>query len=92
MHAAGFKPVDDRWRQMKAAYDACTAADVPVPERVSKFFNHDTPDEAGVEVEESDLKACGAITEWEADMREGYEIHVDRIPPDVKIVRVYMSY
>ncbi len=88
----GFKPPDDKWKKMKEVYDACAKAGVPEPSEVSKFFGYDKPDPAGVTVEEDALIKCGAVKEYSADMQDGYEIDVKRLPPDVTIIRVYNSY
>jgi hypothetical protein len=77
---------------MKAAWDACRAAGVDPPETVEDYFNGEPPDEAGVEVGEEDLKILGAITKYDAEMYDGFEVHVDKLPKDVKIIRFYNSY
>lgn len=92
IHVQGFKPPDEKWQRMKAAWDACTAAGVNPPKDVSAFFNHEEPDSAGVEVDEKALRKCGAVTDFSGDMQEGFEVHVDKVPKDVKVVRVYASY
>lgn len=88
----GFKPPDETWVKMKAVWDACEAAAVPVPDHVAAFFGYDTPDAAGVEVSRKDLEACGAVREWQAEMEDGFEIDISKVPADVKIIRVYTSY
>lgn len=92
IHVCGFKPPDEKWTKMKAVWDACKDAGVDPPKDVSAFFNHEEPDPAGVEIDEKALKKCGAAVDFEGDMQEGFDIHVDKLPKDVKIVRVYASY
>ena len=84
-HVIGFKPPDEKWQQMKKVYDSCEAAGVDIPDDVDKFFNYETPDNNGVEVE---LK----LHEWSYDCQDGYEVHVSEIPKDVKVIRFYNSY
>lgn len=91
-HVVGFKPPDETWSKMKAAWDSCEAAGVPVPDSVLKFFGYSPPDPAGVEVDQKALEACGAVRKWSEEMQEGFEIDVSKVPVDVKIVRVYNSY
>jgi hypothetical protein len=91
-HAVGFKPPDAKWQQMKAIWDACEAADVELPDRVDDYFGGERPDPAGVEVSEDSLIAAGAVAKWKDEYSEGYEVHVDKLPQDVKIVRVYNSW
>lgn len=95
MNAEAFKPPDDKWRRMKAVWDACQEADVPIPADVEQYFGGEDPDPAGVEVDQTVLIDSGVITDWndgDHGMSEGVEIHVDKIPADVKIIRVYNSY
>lgn len=84
-HVVGFKPPDEKWKKMKAVYDACIEAGTEVPSSVTDFFNYEPPDPAGVEVE---IKA----REWKDDMCEGYEIDLKSLPKDVTIIRFYNSY
>jgi hypothetical protein len=88
----GFKPPDAKWRKMKAAYDACSAAGVDPPPSVMEFFGGDSPDDAGVEVDRKALEECGAVVPYSANMQEGYEVYVDKLPKDVKVVRFYNSW
>lgn len=88
-HVVGFKPADERWHQMKAIWDSCEAAGIEPPESVSAFFDWSDPDPAGVEVA---IERTPAVQEYRADMREGFEINIKLLPPDVTIVRVYNSY
>ena len=91
-HVYGFKPPDEKWWLMKAVWDACRAAGVDPPVGVREFFNHDEPDHAGVVVGEKDLVACGAVSKYTAEMQNGYEVDVTKLPTDVKIIRFVNSY
>ena len=91
-HVVGFKPPDERWKQMKAARDACAAAGVPLPDAVDRFFGFEPPDDAGVTIPEKQLIEDGVVTEYNDRYRDGYEIHLDKVPKDVKIIRVYNLY
>lgn len=86
-HVVGFRPPDKEWLKMKAVYDACTAAKIEIPEVVDDFFGNEEPDPVGVEV---DIDSC--VSEYNAECRDGYEIHIDKIPKGVSIIRVYNSY
>jgi hypothetical protein len=89
-HVSGFRPPDERWRQMKAVYDASKAAGLDPPEEVMEFFGWSAPDEAGVEV---DLDGSGAVREWKGDFsRAGFEIDVRNLPSDLHILRFYNSW
>jgi hypothetical protein len=91
-HIIGIKPPDDKWLAMKAVYDACILAKITVPHEVISFFGGDEPDAMGVRVRQSILEKCGAVIEYSADMRDGFEIDITKLPKDVKIIRVYNSY
>jgi len=85
----GFKPPDDKWKKMKAIWDACEEAGVDTPKRVYKFFDGVPPDESGVEVELMETPCC---REYREEMRDGYEIEVAKLPKDIKIIRFWNSY
>jgi hypothetical protein len=91
-HIIGFKPPDDKWRKMKAVWDACEAASVEPPAEVEKFFEYETPDVVGVRVTCGALTDCGAVVEWRDDTRDGFEVHVGKLPPDVTVLRFYNSW
>jgi hypothetical protein len=84
-HVTGFTPPDGTWQQMKAVWDACEAARVPVPEEVATFFGDEPPDPAGVET-------GLPLREWNGDSRAGYELDVAAIPPQVQVIRFYNSW
>lgn len=88
-HIVGFRPADDKWRKMKAVYDACQDAGTQVPDSVIRFFDYAPPDEAGVEV---DIEKTDAVTEWRGDMREGFEVDLTQLPEGITVIRFYNSY
>ncbi len=47
-HIVGFRPPNEKWKQMKAVYDACVKAEIDAPSEVRKFFNDEPPDPEGV--------------------------------------------
>lgn len=99
-HVVGFKPPDEKWRRMKAAWDACSLAGVEVPKEVDEFFGGDPPDERGVEVRlqylpksaESPDGLHPALRRWSDSFRDGYEVDVTKLPKDVTILRFYNSW
>jgi len=88
-HVTGFKPPDDKWKKMKAVYDACKAAGIHPPEDVDDFFGSSPPDDRGVEVE---IERHPCTKKYSDDMRQGFEIDIRKLPPDVTIIRFYNSY
>jgi len=86
-HVIGFRPADEEWQKMRAAWEACKSAGVEPPREVDRFFNGEPPDPAGVEVPLGD-----AVTAYRADMQEGFEVHLDKLPPGLKVIRFYNSW
>ena len=85
----GFKPPDEKWKKMKAIWDACEKACVNTPAKVEKFFNGVPPDDSGVEVELEDTPCC---REYREEMCNGYEIEIAKLPKDIKIIRFCNSF
>jgi hypothetical protein len=87
-HIVGFRPADEKWNKMKATWLACEDAGVPIPEEVKAFFHYESPgDKPGIEVEIKE-----ALREWTDDCRQGYEVDLTKLPPDVKVLRFYNSW
>lgn len=91
-----FRPADDKWREMKAIWDACKKAGVQVPEAVTDFFNDEAPDEAGVRIS---LYGEDEIVEKYDGGRErcedGLQVDLDKLLakyPGVKYLRFVNYY
>lgn len=85
----GFKKPDSTFNKMKAVYDACVAAELDIPNEVHDYFEGEPPDKAGVVV---DLKGHEAVTDYSAEMSEGFEIDLSLIPKDITIIRFVNSW
>jgi hypothetical protein len=84
----GFRPPDEEYYRMRASYDCHCELDLDPPHQVTDYFGlMGMPDEAGTEVPLGD-----AVQEWEGFMSEGYEIHLDKLPEDVKVIRFFNSW
>ena len=88
-HVIAFKPPDETWHKMKAVYDACTKAGTSIPPEVSRYFDGSAPDPSGVEVSLDKSPAC---KEYRAEMQNGYEVDLTKLPKDVEIIRFVNSY
>ena len=88
----GFKPPDDKWKAMKAVWDACKAAGVPAPKAVEDYFGEVPPDESGVYVSQRALEKAGAVRNYTEDSQQGFEVLLDKLPKDVTIIRFYNSW
>jgi len=87
-HVVGFIEPDEKWYQMKAAWDACKMVGVEPPREVRAFFGDEAPDDAGRVVE---IK--NAVVEWSDDNRNqwGYEVILNKLPANVTRVRFFNS-
>lgn len=87
-YVVGFKPADDKWKKMKAVWDACEDAGIGIPATVHAFFDGEYPgDSPGMTVD-----ICQAITEWSAGDSCGYEVDVTKLSKDVTVVRFFNSW
>lgn len=87
-HVVGYRPQDEKWHQMKAAWNACKNAGITVPRDVESFFNDEDPNTLpGLEVDIRD-----AVEEWDDRYRQGYQVDLAALPKDVKFLRFYNSY
>lgn len=84
-HVIGFIPPDEKWKAMKAIYDACEAAGVNTPDEVARFFDHSAPDPRGVEMEIPASK-------WSDESRQGFEIELSKIPAAVTVIRFFNAF
>lgn len=88
-HVVGIKPPNDEYKKKLAAWKACDAAGVSVPQALIAFFGPDGPREEGVEVNLEDYVCC---EKYIAEMRDGFTIDLEKIPIGVRFVRFYNSY
>lgn len=83
-HVEGFAPPDDEWRKMKAIWDACDVAGIDAPAEVSEFFNDEKPDEQGIKI---DLDRHPSVSEYHGDGEGGFQVEIEKLPPQVKFIR-----
>jgi len=88
-YVVGIRRPDEKWAQMKAVWDACRAAGVGPPDEVLEFFNHESPDPAGIIVE---LRGTPCIRAYNDDMRQGWEVDIATLPKNVTAVRFFNSW
>lgn len=91
-YVVGIKPPDAKWLAMKEVWDACQMAVVEPPQAVWEFFENAPPDPSGVPVDQRILERSGSLRPFKADMQEGFEVDVDKLPPGVKVVRFVNSW
>jgi hypothetical protein len=91
-NVCAFVPPDAEFKKKLNAYRSCVEAGIPVPKELDKFFGGEEPDDNGREIDDRELEKMGALTEYSADSREGYEIDITKLPKEVKIIRFYNSW
>lgn len=88
-HVIGIKPPDEKWKKMKAIWDACSAAGIEPPGEVVSFFDYTAPDPLGVEVA---IEKSRSVKEYTDDMRSGFEVDLKALPEDVTVLRFWNSW
>jgi len=88
----GVKPPDERWKQMKAIFQACEAANVEVPGSVWEFFKGERPDAKGVVEQLGNYYDAKKNHPCCTSNGKGFEVDITKLPADVKIVRFVISY
>ena len=88
MRIKGYRGKDAEWKKMEKVWYACEEAGIGTPKEVDEFFGWEPPSIAcGKEV---DIKE--AITILDADMIEGWNVDISKLPKEVKIIQFYNSY
>jgi len=83
-YVVGFIPPDEQWKKIKAAYDALVAAGIDIPQEIYRVLG-DEPSDHGKEV-------SIPSKEWCDDYRDGFDITLSELDPNIKIIRFYNSY
>lgn len=95
-YVQGIKPPDEHWQKMRDAWQACSDAGVSIPKELVAFFGDDAhtidgPDPRGVVVElgeiHDDDNLHDFVSLYRTGNQNGFEIDVDHIPKDIKIIR-----
>lgn len=89
-HVVGIRPPDNKWKSMKAVWDACKAVEINPPPEVLDFFGHQEPDNAGLVVHLDTDGDC--VREWHTEEGQGYEVILGKLPAKITIVRFYNSW
>jgi hypothetical protein len=76
---------DPKFKQMFAAYQACEAANVEIPDAVIDYFNDEEPNPKGLEVTIPVKKSSG-------EMKYFYDFNVSELPKDVESIRVVVDF
>lgn len=83
-----FRAPDEKWEKMRAVYDSCRDLGVEPPSEVLEFFNDQPPDPRGVEIPFDGHE----WTDPDGDSRDGIEVVIADLPPDLTHIRFVNSY
>jgi hypothetical protein len=83
INISGIIPPDDKYRAMLALYRQCKALKVKIPPEVDEFFANGTPGDDGMEI-----SIKGAISGKGIEYEGGAIIHLDKLPPNVRSIRI----
>ena len=89
LHVVGFRPPDETWHRMKAAYDACNSANVPIPKEVDDYFGDEEPDPSGVEIKLTNHECC---EDYSPEMVEGFEVDLTKLPKGITKLRFTVNW
>lgn len=81
----GVKALDEKWVKMKKIWDLCVENKVEIPSHVFDYFHGEYPTETEVIV---DLKNHESVTIYENITSQGFEIDVEKLPNDIKKIRI----
>ena len=85
----GIKAPSARHKTMAQIRDACKALGIDEPLEVERYFENQYGTDASGE--RMDLPA-DSYADWSAEMQNGYQVEVAKLPPEVKYVRFVNSY
>jgi hypothetical protein len=91
------KPVDDKYIKYKNVWDACEAANIPIPEEVLSFFEYKAPDGLAIWTMAKEDYIDGkfkdpAVTRVTAPGSESYIIDLSKLPADTKLIKITNSF
>lgn len=88
-HAYAIQELDEESQNMSDIWHACVRAKVDVPDEVIDFFGSQGPHDKGRPVSLDSHECCNNYSD---DMKTGLEIDIEKLPPNVKIIRFFVSY
>jgi hypothetical protein len=81
----GVIPKDEKYKKMKAVWDACYEAGVALPEAVKRFFDYGALLEAGVQIPLNDHECCKKNPDTQV-----HTIEIDDLPKAIKIIHLHI--
>lgn len=93
-HIRGFIPdTDPEYQKHKKVLLVCDEADVELPRETAEYFGSKYPDPEILEEKlEVELVEGQHYEEYRAEMSEGFEVDLTKLPKGVTKIRFYNSY
>ena len=88
-NVVGIVPADEKYKQMVAAAKALELAGLGITDEINEFFDWEWPINEGGMVVDINKEA---ISEYNADMEQGYDIDISKLDPKIKTIRFTNSY
>ncbi len=96
----GIKPADDEYNRMLGVWRTCNSAGVSIPQEVRDFFGESADTTTGPDPKGTDdnliyfegSQPHPSVSEFRADMQEGFEVDLRLLPAHYKILRFVNSY
>lgn len=85
----GIKAPTPEFLKMYAVWKSCYEAGIDPPDSVTEFFEDEEPNESGILVNLADTDCC---QEYSADMENGCDIEIAKLPEGVTHIRFYNAY
>ena len=91
INLVGYRKADETFHRMKAVYDACKKAKIDPPQSVEKYFGYDSPTQYGNQIALKPDETPG-ITSYNENECDGFDVDLDKLPPEIRVLRFYNSY
>ena len=91
-HVIGVRDLDGAFAKMMAAKVACEAAGIPYPKELEEYFKYPGEDEDYLRREMESIDITVAVTEYDRDATDGFEVDLSKLPEGVKSIRFENSY
>jgi hypothetical protein len=93
-HCVAIKPATTEYLAKAAAWRACRAAGVAIPDELLKFFDYHEPDDSGMltDLGTSHGAKHPCCKPWGNDMCDGFQVDLGLVPEGTRFIRFYTSY
>jgi len=87
-HVVAFREADLKFKEMKKIWEMCDSNDIVIPDEVDAYFDGEWPKNMeGVEININE-----AVSEYNFNCQQGFQVDLSKLPKGVRTIRVYNSY